>query len=201
MLVLASGSPRRRELLKRLGVDYEVSPSQVEEREPLPEEDPTDYALTLARQKAEAVARSRPDAVVLAADTVVALDGHILGKPADEADALRMLCLLRGKRHLVVTAVAVRCGQEERTGAVPATVSMRSFSEAEARQYVETGEPMDKAGGYAVQGKGGALVDAVDGCYNTVVGLPLCLTAQLLQDCGIDARQDPADGCSSGARH
>jgi septum formation protein len=197
MLILASGSPRRRELLARLGVDFEVVPSQVEEREPIPGEDSSAYALALAGEKAEAVARERPDDVVLAADTVVTLGGHILGKPQDEADALRMLGLLRGKRHAVVTAVAVCCGGTVRAGTVSATVAMKRFSDAEARRYVATGEPMDKAGSYAVQGKGGALVDAVEGCYNTVVGLPLCLTTDLLSACRLDVHGDEWDRCSS----
>jgi septum formation protein len=199
MLVLASGSPRRRELLARLGVLYDVVPSQVEEREPRPGEDPSDYALTLAQQKVDAVARVRPDDVVLAADTVVALDGHILGKPVDEADAWRILRLLRGKRHIVFTGVAVRCGETEKMGIVAATVSMRDFSDTDAQRYVATGEPMDKAGAYAVQGKGGRLVEEVDGCYNAVVGLPLCLTATLLRACGITTRDDASDRCSGAS--
>jgi len=196
MLVLASGSPRRRDLLSRLGVPFEVRPSQVEEREPEPGEDPRHYALDLAGEKAGDVARRQARDMVLAADTVVALDRHILGKPVDEADALRMLQLLRGKRHTVVTGVVVRCGERERREAVASVVWMRHFSDAEALRYIATGEPMDKAGAYAVQGQGGTLVEDVEGCYNTVVGLPLCLTVQLLGECGIvlPAGTDPCCG-------
>ena len=184
-LVLASASPRRRDLLRELGLKFRVVPSAVVEREPLPGESPEEYAKALAREKATDVAAGHPTAVTLAADTVVAVDGHILGKPRDAGDAERMLRLLAGKTHAVVTAVCVRCGGHEHVEASPARVSMRPFTPEEARAYVATGEPADKAGAYAVQGRGGQLVDAVSGCYNAVVGLPLCLTTDLLRRCGL----------------
>lgn len=193
-LVLASTSPRRRDLLPRFGVPYSIEPSLVVEREPEPGEDPEAYAAALAREKAETVASRHPDEVILAADTVVAVDGHILGKPVDETDALRMLRLLRGRAHTVVTAVAlVRAGQIV-SGVSMVTVRMRDASDEELQAYIAGGEPMDKAGAYAIQGLGGQLVDEIAGCYNAVVGLPLGLTADLFKRCGI---QLPAARCCS----
>lgn len=186
MIVLASASPRRRQLLSRLGVDFTVVPSGVLERGQFPGERPEAYARALARQKARDVAARHPDAVVLAADTVVALHGRSLGKPSNAEDACRMLDLLRGNTHLVLTAVAVRCGEREEVDTGQADVSLRAFSGAEAKAYVSTGEPMDKAGAYAIQGEGGRLIQAVSGCYNAVVGLPLCVTAELLRRCGVE---------------
>jgi septum formation protein len=184
-LLLASSSPRRRELLARLGVPFDVVPSRFDERPPLPGEDPVAYALTLARGKAAAVAASRAGDVVLAADTVVWAGSDFFGKPLDADDAGRMLTALRGRPHCVTTAVAVRCGGREHVGAVSAEVRMRDYSNQQVREYVATGEPMDKAGAYAVQGLGRELVASVTGCYETVVGLPLCLVADLLPKCGV----------------
>lgn len=185
MLILASASPRRRELLSRLCVPFTVEPSRVEERDPVPGEDPVSYALELAQEKAAEVALRHPTHPVLAADTVVCLDGLILGKPLNTADAVRILSELRGKTHSVTTAVCVRSGAAERSGTDTSAVTMRDFSDEEIKQYVATGEPMDKAGAYALQGLGGALVEQVAGCYETVVGLPLGLTCRLLSACGI----------------
>ena len=190
-VVLASSSPRRRELLFRLGVEFTVVPSAVEERDPVPGEDPAEYALFLAGQKADEVARRCPDAVVLGADTVVAIDGQILNKPADEEDALRMLRLLRGQWHIVVTAVAVR-GPVQRSAASTASVQIRAAPDDELRAYIATGEPMDKAGAYAVQGLGGRLVERVEGCYETVIGLPLCITSDLLAAAGLTVAGEAA---------
>jgi len=184
-LILASSSPRRRQLLARLAPSFEVVPSRVVERPPLSGEDPSVYARRLAEEKASDVGIQRPNDVVLGADTVVAVGGLILGKPSDHEDAARMLRLLRGKCHIVVTAVVVRCESGHHGGAVAARVHMRNYRDDEIASYVSTGEPMDKAGAYAVQGLGGALVERVAGCYETVVGLPLCLTADLLRLCGM----------------
>lgn len=185
-LVLASSSPRRRDLVARLGVAHTVQPSNVAERRPAPGEDPAAYAESLAREKAAAVAALRPGSIVIGADTVVAAGGEIFGKPADATDALRMLRKLRGRRHVVVTGVAVVCGGQTVTESLSATVVMRDTSDDELRAYIATGEPMDKAGAYAVQGTGGALVAEVLGCYSTVVGLPLRLVANLLSShCGL----------------
>lgn len=185
MLILASSSPRRYDLLSRLHIPFEIHPSRLPERQPHAGEDPHEYALLLARQKAEDVARRYAEATVLAADTVVVVDGTILGKPSSPDDGLRMLHLLCGRTHHVITGVAVRCGPTERFGWVRAEVQMRQFGPEEAEQYVATGEPIDKAGAYAVQGMGGDFVEQVRGCYETVVGLPLCLTRDLLAQCGV----------------
>lgn len=184
-LILASTSPRRIELLSRLHLPYSVEPSGVLERDSEPGEGPAEYSLALATQKAGAVASRRPADVVLAADTVVAVDSQILGKPADEADALRMLRLLRGRTHTVVTGVVVAHGGQREFGVVSARVRILNASDEDLRAYIATGEPMDKAGSYAVQGIGGRLVGDVTGCYNAVVGLPLALTAELLQHFGV----------------
>lgn len=187
MLILASSSPRRRELLSRLGVPFAVVPSGVEERLPRLGEDPAAYAAELARQKAAEVAQRYPGDVVLGADTVVAVGDHILGKPESEAAAEAMLALLRGRTHTVVSAVCVCCSADLSCGTVASRVTMRDFAPGEVAKYVRTGEPMDKAGAYAVQGLGGSLVSNVEGCYETVVGLPLCLTRDLLAGCGLRA--------------
>lgn len=197
MLILASSSPRRQELLQTLDVPFQVMPSQVDERAPQSGEDPASYVLELARLKAEGVSGRRPEDLVLAADTDVSVDGRILGKPADPDDALRMLQLLRGRTHEVTTAVVVRCAGVERAGLRTARVTMRAFCDDEARAYIATGEPMDKAGGYAVQEFGGSFVDAVEGCYNAVVGLPLCLTVELLRESGL-AVAAPDSVCRHG---
>jgi septum formation protein len=183
-LVLASSSPRRRHLLAELGVPFLVVPSAVDERDPFDGEPARHYVLTLARQKAAEVAARLPDDTILAADTTVSVQGTILVKPVDADDAMRMLRLLRGREHTVTTGVVVECAGHRYEGSVSAQVVMRDFSDDEARAYVATGEPMDKAGGYAVQEFGGSFVEQVIGCYNAVVGLPLCLTADLLAKCG-----------------
>lgn len=193
-IILASGSPRRRALLERLTVPFEVIPSRVVERAPTPGEASEGYALELATDKADEVAGRFPGRLILAADTVVAIDGLILGKPRDAADARRMLSLLRGRWHEVVTAVVVRQDLVCR-GAETARVRMRAYSDEEAAAYVETGEPMDKAGSYAVQGLGGDLVAGVRGCYETVVGLPLCLCRDLLLACGLREPLPAEPGC------
>lgn len=184
-VVLASGSPRRRELLATLGIPFEVAPSCVDERDPFPGEEAPSYALELAREKARDVACRRPHQTVLAADTVVEVDGRILNKPLDRADARSMLQILRGRQHRVTTAVVVRCDGMEHAGHVTAGVAMRSYDDREIDEYVASGEPMDKAGAYAVQGLGGSLVSSVLGCRNAVIGLPLDLSAALLGECGV----------------
>lgn len=197
-LVLGSGSPRRRELLGQLGVPFTVLASDVHERDPLRGEEPDVYAIALARAKAEAVAAMAPAAIVLAADTVVEVDGEFLAKPRDTEDAMRMLSLLRGRSHTVVTGLVVRCGTPVHEGQVAARVAMREYTDDEMRDYVASGEPMDKAGAYAVQGLGGRLVAGVDGCYLTVVGLPLCLTSEFLRLCGVQGIDAQAARCMHG---
>ena len=190
-LILASASPRRRELLERLGLPFEVRPSGIEE--PLAAEVPAStLATTLARAKAADIAdrlrAAGEAALVLGADTLVVLDGQPLGKPTSQGDARAMLRALRGRSHEVVTAVVVRDADpagRELTEAVVSQVLMRDYTDDEIAAYVATGEPDDKAGAYAVQGRGRRLVSRVDGCYTNVVGLPLRTTARLLQAFGL----------------
>lgn len=180
-VVLASRSPRRVEILRAMGVAHVTDPADVDET-PLPGESPVAHAVRLARAKAEAVAGRRgPGEVVLGADTTVDLDGEILGQPRDDGDARRMLRALSGRAHRVVTAVCVRvAGGPGDEGHDVAVVVMRPLDEGLVDWYVATGEPAGKAGAYAVQGRGAALVEAVRGAQSTVVGLPVALTARLL---------------------
>ena len=181
MLILASASPRRRELLAQAGFTFEVRPADVDESV-RPGEDPTAYVTRLAREKAQAMfnAAGDPAAVVLGADTTVTLDGHILGKPEDAADAARMLRLLSGRVHQVVTGVAVVTTQGVEAAAEVTAVSFAAMSEADITAYVATGEPMDKAGAYGIQGMAAKWIPRVEGCYFNVVGLPLaCVSAML----------------------
>jgi septum formation protein len=184
-LVLASGSPRRRELLAALGIPFTVVVSN--EPEPLLEgRAPREQAVQLALRKARAVAAVTAEGWVLGADTIVVLDGEILGKPADPADAVAMLQRLRGRNHEVYTGLALVNAStgDEYPFSVPAVVAMRDASDDEIAAYVATGEPLDKAGAYGIQGKGGALVANFEGCFNTIVGLPLCGVATLLREAG-----------------
>jgi septum formation protein len=195
-LVLASASPRRRDLLAGLGVSFEVRPADLDESL-LPGEAPADYVLRLAIEKAGALAR--PGELVLAADTTVVLDGEVLGKPADADDAVRMLGALAGREHEVLTGVALwqpepgRPGSPGRPGrqasAVERTrVRMAPLGEEEIRWYVATGEPMDKAGSYAVQNLGSMFVEEVFGSYTNVVGLPVPTLRRLFLELGYDLR-------------
>jgi septum formation protein len=182
-LVLASQSPRRRELLAQLGVALEVRPAHADEST-LPGEAPRDYVLRVAREKARAV---RGD-LVLAADTAVVLGAEVLGKPADPDDARRMLRALSGTVHEVLTAVCVRRAAPAPAAELDAVVATRvrfaRLSPAAVEWYVGTGEPLDKAGAYAIQGSGGAFVLSVEGSVSNVVGLPLAETAELLARAG-----------------
>jgi septum formation protein len=178
-LVLASGSPRRRELLERFGLRFEIAPPAVDET-PRGGEDPRQYVLRLAREKAERVTARRGDALVLAADTAVVVGTDILGKPCDAAEAAAMLSRLSGRDHLVLTGVAVATGRSADTLAVETKVRFRSLSAEEIRWYVESGEPLDKAGAYAIQGLGAAFVRAIEGSASNVIGLPLAETLELL---------------------
>jgi septum formation protein len=189
-LVLASGSPRRRELLAGLGLAFEVRPVDLDESV-LPDEAPRDYVRRLAIEKG--AARGEPGEVVLSADTTVVLDGEILGKPDDAAHARAMLGRIAGRRHTVYTGVALHLpaasGEPRRAVTVDRTeVRIAPLSESEIADYVATGEPLDKAGAYAIQGLGTLLVEAIDGNYTNVVGLPLPATAQLFRQLGLDLR-------------
>lgn len=183
-LVLASGSPRRARLLAMLGVDFEVRPAHLEESRRAGEW-PAAYAERTAREKAAAVGGLAPGAVVLAADTIVVLDGEVLGKPADAAEAVDMLLKLQGRAHLVQTAVAVAAPDGSlRSGVEETRVMFRTFDAATASSYAATGEPLDKAGAYGIQGYGATLVEAIEGDFFAVMGLPIVRTLRLLEAAG-----------------
>ena len=182
MLILASASPRRRELLAQAGFTFEVRPAHVNE-DPKPGEDAIAYVTRLAREKAQAVFDAAGDAgvVVLGADTTVEVDGQILAKPLDAADAERMLRLLSGRTHRVMTGVAVVTKDRAEVAAEVTGVRFVTLSDVEIAAYVATGEPMDKAGAYAIQGRAGRWIPRVEGCYFNVVGLPLALVTTMLE--------------------
>jgi septum formation protein len=186
-LVLASASPRRRELLDSLGLRYSIRAAGLDET-PLPGEEPRDTVLRLAAAKAAAVAQ--PGELALAADTDVVLGGELLGKPRDPADARRMLARIAGREHTVLTGVALAEPGRDRRAAGLATsrVRMAPMSGEEIDWYVATGEPLDKAGSYAVQGLGALFVEEVFGNYTNVVGLPIPLTYRLFRELGYDLR-------------
>jgi septum formation protein len=176
--------------LRQIGLDFEVRISLAEDEVSPPEHDPILYSRTLASHKAHDVARDVADGVVVGADTIVVLAGEILNKPSDDADALRMLTFLQGRTHQVITAVAVlevRDGevQRRRIQHVTTEVAMRPASEAELLAYIATGEPRDKAGAYAIQGRGSVLISGIVGDYFNVVGLPIFTVAALLSEAGI----------------
>ncbi|MBQ8350436.1 MAG: septum formation protein Maf [Clostridia bacterium] len=178
-LILASASPRRRELLSAMGLTFSVCPCDVDESVPQGMH-PAEAVVLLARRKAEAVAALHPDAIILASDTLVEIDALPLGKPQDKGDAVRTLMRLSGNEHRVHSGVAVIYRGRALAEKDTTRVFMRPFDEEEARAYVQTGEPMDKAGAYGIQGLGGRLVDRIEGCYDTVVGLPTRLVDDML---------------------
>jgi septum formation protein len=196
MLVLASASPRRRELLAQAGYRFQVHPAHIPE-DPLPGEDPIAYVTRLARQKAEVVFRDLASAspkqeedgqsslVVLGADTTVTLDNTILGKPENAAEAARMLRLLSGRTHRVITGVAVATVKRTEVAAEATAVRFLTISDEEIAAYVASGEPMDKAGAYAIQGHAARWIPRIEGCYFNVVGLPLAVVCSLLETSGL----------------
>lgn len=186
-LILASGSPRRKELLETMGLrDFAVLKPKFDE-DTVTHRDPGALVEALSRGKAEAAASlAGPASLILAADTVVALDDTVLGKPAHEADALRMLRLLSGRTHRVYTGVTLRQGGRVLTGHEVTQVTFRPLTEAEIRAYVRTGEPMDKAGAYGIQGRGSLLVEGIVGDYFNVMGLPVCRLGLMLREFGLD---------------
>ncbi|SDN35142.1 septum formation protein [Pseudomonas arsenicoxydans] len=190
-LYLASGSPRRRELLTQIGVPFSVISADIDET-PFKHESPSAYVERLARGKAEAARGtvvSDEEFCVLGADTAVVLNGKILGKPVDEADACAMLMLLAGQEHEVLTAIAVLDGERCESRVVRSLVRFRDISREEAAAYWASGEPRDKAGGYGIQGLGAVFVAGLNGSYSAVVGLPLCETCELLGHFGIPCWQ------------
>jgi septum formation protein len=179
MLILASSSPRRRELLTEAGIAFTVHPADIDETH-RPGESPIDFTQRLAREKAEAIFAKHPEATVLGADTVVVCDEEILGKPSDETDAARMLKKLSGRDHQVITGVALVSLSGTQTHVETTIVTMREISEEEIKKYIATGEPMDKAGAYAIQGAAAAFISKIEGDYSNVVGLPVKLVQQML---------------------
>ena len=184
-VVLASQSPRRRELLRLIGVPHEVRPADIDETY-LPGEQPRAHAERLAREKALRVTES--GAVVIGSDTIVVVDGDVLGKPVDEADAARMLRRLSGRSHVVMTAVAVAWGGRIESAVEEVEVTFHALSDAEVAAYISTREPMDKAGAYGIQGFGATIVARVDGDYFAVMGLALQLLVRLFRKLGLRYR-------------
>ena len=187
MIVLASGSPRRRQLLEMLGLEFRVVAPDVDETRG-PAEQPEGYVTRLAREKASTVAGRERGAVVLAADTTVVLRGHVFEKPQSPDDAGRMLRELGGRKHQVMTAVAVAQNGRIEHALDVTDVTFRRLSDAQITAYVATGEPLDKAGAYAIQGKGAALVEGIRGDFFGVMGLPLRLALDLLERFGVPYR-------------
>ena len=184
-LILASKSPRRFELLKQVGLDFEVVPSRVRE-DFVQKESPQEHVIRLAKAKTIDVATGYPDRWVIAADTVVYIDGSILGKPKNQEEAIEMLRHLSGQEHWVLTGFSV-CHLEKKKGdkeAVQTAVRVKSLTRSEMEWYVKTGEPFDKAGGYAIQGIGSFMIESIRGSYTNVVGLPLCELIQMLNRLG-----------------
>ena len=185
-IVLASGSPRRQELLNRIGItDFDIRVPQTDEHYPAGLT-PAQIVEYISREKADAAAKlCTPEEIVITADTMVFLDDKKLGKPADEAEALAMLTALQGHHHAVCTGVTVRQGSRMLTRAQRTEVYFRPASESELRAYIAGGEPMDKAGAYGVQGQGALLVERIDGDFFNVMGLPVLLLSRMLADFGI----------------
>ena len=194
-MILASGSPRRKELLGNMGFSgfTVLKPDFDEDAVTAP--DPGGLVEALSAGKAEAAARevSDPEALLLAADTVVVLDGAVLGKPRDEADAFRMLSALSGRTHRVYTGVTLRRGGEVLTGHEVSEVTFRSLTEEEIRNYIATKEPMDKAGAYGIQGFGALLVEGIRGDYFNVMGLPVCRLGTMLKQFDVDCLRRAAE--------
>lgn len=183
-LILASSSPRRSELLRNARIPFTVAEAKIPEVR-RPQEWPEEYARRVASQKAEAVFAKHPQQFVLGADTVVVVDGQMLEKPADAQDAVRMLRLLSGGSHLVITGVCLLGPGVEDARAETTTVSFSPLSDADIREYVATGEPMDKAGAYGIQGIASRWITHLDGCYFNVMGLPVPLVYRMLREHGV----------------
>jgi nucleoside triphosphate pyrophosphatase len=179
-LILASGSPRRAEILQSVGWDFLKAPPDIDESE-LPGESPEDYVLRLAREKAEIISEKHAGKVILAADTTVVVDEQMIGKPADMDDARRMLRMLSGKRHEVLTGVAVIKNGDVRAGLQRTGVKFAELSDAEVDFLAEKGDPLDKAGAYAVQAQAALFIEGIEGDYWNVVGLPISLVYRLMQ--------------------
>lgn len=178
-VLLASASPRRRDLLNLVGIDHEVRPANIDETY-LPGELPRAHAERLAREKATAI--DAPDSVTIGSDTIVVVDGHVLGKPRDRAQAAEMLRLLSGRSHIVMTGIAARWSGRLASGIEEVGVTFRALSDAEIESYIDTGEPMDKAGAYAIQGGAAGFVERYEGSLTNVIGFPVDEIAEALRD-------------------
>lgn len=189
-VILASQSPRRRELLALIGITHHVRPADVDESVH-PDEQPVPHCERLARAKAHTLAVQNPDAIVIGSDTIVVIDGDILGKPNDRAEAMAMLSRLSGRTHTVFTAVAVAHGGVTLSGVESVSVTFRALDAAQIAAYVDTGEPMDKAGAYGIQGFGATNVERIDGDYFAVMGLPLGRMVGLLRELGFSYAYGP----------
>ena len=189
-VILASNSPRRRELLHQIGIQFKVCPTQTDERV-LTNEKPETYVVRVASDKVAVASQSVKKGIVIAADTIVVIDNAILGKPVDKRDAERMISTLQGKIHQVMTGLAVMSAGSKKmlTGLSITKVWFRALAETDIHSYVETGEPLDKAGAYGIQGIGALLVDKIEGCYFNVVGLPISLLGEMLRSFDIDLLQ------------
>ena len=183
MLILASASPRRAELLRNASIALTVIPASVPEEQRIGE-DPVSYARRLATEKARAIARQRPNDAVLGADTIVVIQGDVLEKPCNAQDARAMLRRLSGRTHEVTTGVCLISNGKEQVESETTLVTMTAISEAEVDFYVSTSEPMDKAGGYAIQGIASRWIPRIEGCYFNVVGLPVPLVWRMLREAG-----------------
>ncbi|HLN61279.1 MAG TPA: Maf family protein [Symbiobacteriaceae bacterium] len=183
-IVLASQSPRRQELLRQVGLSFTVIPSGVDERVDTPMR-PDQLVEHLALIKAADVAAREPGALVVGADTIVVVDDAVLGKPRDRADAIAMLQRLSGRVHQVMTGVALISGDRRLVAHEETTVRFRPLTLPEIERYVDSGEPMDKAGSYGIQGRASAMITGIEGDYFNVVGLPLCRTVQMLSEFGV----------------
>jgi len=185
-IILASNSPRRKELLNQIGIVFTTDPADVDESIRIGEF-PKDYVIRVALDKARTAAARSERGIVIAADTIVVLAGDVLGKPADSGDAMRMLAMLSNRKHEVLTGVTVLDAISGKSLSCTALTGVwfRDLSRDEITAYVTTGEPFDKAGAYGIQGKGALLVDKIEGCYFNVVGLPLSLLGAMLKDFGI----------------
>jgi septum formation protein len=183
-LILASASPRRAELLRMLRLDFEIRPADIDETY-FDHEEPGAHAERLSREKASAIAADAPDAVVIGSDTVVIAGDTLLGKPRDASEAVDMLLTLQGREHIVATGLAVVWDGSVTSGIERVRVRFRDFDREIARAYVATGEPMDKAGAYGIQGFGATLVERIDGDYFSVMGLPVSRLIRMLESVGI----------------
>lgn len=183
-VLLSSGSPRRKELLSLLGIDFQVQVPHTPEVQ-LTDENPTDFCSRISREKALEMARANPESLVIGADTVVVVEGKILGKPRDEDQARDYLMLLQNRVHEVFTGYTIVCGTRQRTKVVKTRVRFRKMSAEEISWYIATGEPMDKAGAYAIQGMGALFIDKIQGSHTNVIGLPLSDLYHDLKNFGI----------------